>query len=83
MIRTHCAVRAAKCMFTVLLYLLSATYSGRDDIRLQDKVQFRAHTTRSKVKLEHDLHSIYTVQSALQHSRIPNKFETPDCLKVT
>ena len=47
-------VRAAKYKFIVPLYLLGAAYSHRDYVH-----QPTQPTTRGKVELKHDLHSVY------------------------
>ena len=40
---TRSVVRAAKCKFIVLLYLLGAAYGGRDYVCLQDKSTVPSH----------------------------------------
>ena len=68
MVLTHCVVRAAKCAFRVSL---GAAYGGRDCVRLQNKstimqaIYDLLHNYSGKVELEHYLHSVYTVHSAL------------------
>ena len=53
----------------VSLYLLGAANGGRDYVCLQNEYNSELsliyHTTRGKVELEYDLHSVYTIHSAL------------------
>ena len=71
MILIQLVVRAAKCKIIVSLYLLGAAYGNSDYIRSQDvstnysEPSLNYRTTRGKAELEYDLHSVYTLHSAL------------------